>query len=306
MKTMKNETHIEGYVYEHKLEKKVSGDASKNPGTVYIAGTLSIATDEACTNVIPVSFSYVTEITSKGNPNKSFEILEAIIDKKIKTVMADGKEAAGMLRIDSALELNEWYDKDGQLVSVRRNGGGFIHQTNELCKEDGRATFETDIVITGCKRIEANPEKETPEKMIVKGCIFNFRNELLPMEFTVLHPGAMSYFEGLEASTKNPAFTRVKGKQVSQVTVRKIEETSAWGDVSIREVKSSSKDFIINWAQPDIYEWDDKSTILASELGEAIANREVHLADIKKRQDEYQARKGSAIPAAPTKGGYEF
>lgn len=306
MKTMKNETHIEGYVYEHKLEKKVSGEKSKNPGTTYIAGTLSIATDEACTNVIPVAFTYVTEVTSKGNSNKSYEILEAIINGKIKTVMADGKEAAGMLRIDSALELNEWYDKEGQLVSVRRNAGGFIHQTNELCKEDGRATFETDIVITGCKRIEANAEKETPEKMIVKGCIFNFRKELLPMEFTVLHPGAMDYFDSLEASTKNPVFTKVKGRQVSQVTVRKIEETSAWGDTSIREVKSSSKDFIINWAQQDTYEWDDASTILASELGEAIANREIHLADLKKRQDDYQAQKGSAIPAAPTKSEYSF
>lgn len=308
MKNVKNETHIEGYVYEHKLEKKVSGEKSKNPGTEFISGILSISTDESCTNIVQIHFSYVTAVTSKGNSNKTYNILEAIIDKKLGSVMADGIDNAAMVRIDSALDLNEWYDKDNQLISVKRNEGGFIHQVNELCQESGRATFDVDMVITGCKRLEANEEKDTPEKLIVKGAIFNFRKELLPVEFSVLHPGAMNYFESLEPSTKSPVFTRVKGIQISQISTRKVEETSAWGEVSIREVKSSSKDFVINWAQQEVYEWDDKSTILASELGEAIANREIHLAEIKKRQDDYQASKGSAIPVAtaPAKSEYDF
>ena len=33
MMKMKNETHIEGYLYEHTLEFKESGPNSKNPGT---------------------------------------------------------------------------------------------------------------------------------------------------------------------------------------------------------------------------------------------------------------------------------
>ena len=36
-KTVYNSTHIEGLLYEHKLEKKVSGDNSKNPGTESLA-----------------------------------------------------------------------------------------------------------------------------------------------------------------------------------------------------------------------------------------------------------------------------
>ena len=44
MKSMINKTHIEGYLYEHALEKKVSGPNSKNPGTEFISGTISIAT----------------------------------------------------------------------------------------------------------------------------------------------------------------------------------------------------------------------------------------------------------------------
>ena len=54
MKNMKNEFHIEGYLYEHTLEKKVSGPKSANPGTEYITGEIKIATDDELTNIVPV------------------------------------------------------------------------------------------------------------------------------------------------------------------------------------------------------------------------------------------------------------
>lgn len=310
MKKMKNTTHIEGYVYEHKLERKVSGPNSKTPNTPFINGTLSIATDEACTNVVSVHFSYVTETTKAGSANATYKLLESIIDGKIGSVMGNGKENAGMVRIDSALDLNEWYDKDNNLVSVKRNEGGFLHQTNDLTEDENqRATFEVDMVITNVKRVEADEDKGTPEKVVIRGVVFNFRNAILPMEFSVLHPGAMNYFESLEASSKNPVFTRVKGMQVSRTVSKKVEETSAWGEVTVKEVKSSARDFVINWAQQEPYEWDDENTILAEELNEAMTNRNVYLAEVKQRQDEYQASKNNAIKpaaAAPTKGTYNF
>ena len=49
--TMINKSHIEGVLYEHALELRVSGPTSKNPGTEFIMGTVSIATDDACTNI---------------------------------------------------------------------------------------------------------------------------------------------------------------------------------------------------------------------------------------------------------------
>ena len=56
MKKMINATHIEGLLYEHKLELRESGPNSKNPGTQFIMGTVDIATDDACTNIVPVHF----------------------------------------------------------------------------------------------------------------------------------------------------------------------------------------------------------------------------------------------------------
>lgn len=316
-KKMKNESHVEGYIYEHKLEMKESGPNSKNPGTEFISGTLSVATDDEMLNVVQVHFTYVTAVTAKGKPNNTFNVLQSIIDGKIGSVMEHGKENAGKVRIDTAIGLNEWYDKDGNLVSVRRNEGGFVHQVQELCEPKSRATFNTDMVITNVRRVEADEEKETPEKVIVKGCVFDFRNALLPVEFSVYEPyapaKALDYFENLGASSSSPVFTRVQGIQVSKTIVRKTEEESAFGEAVVKETRTSQRDFVINWAQPETYEWDSEDTLLASELGEMMTAREVHLAEVKKRQDEYQASRGNAAAAgvskataAPAKGDYNF
>ena len=308
-----NNTHIEGYVYEHNLELKTSGPNSKNPGTQFISGNLSVATDEKMMNIIQIHFTYVTETTNKGKANPTFNILKSIIDEKIGSYMKHGKENAGKVRIDSALDLNDYPDRnnEGQFVSLKRNEGGFVHQTNELCDEKDRATFNVDMVITGATRVEPNEERNLPEKVVVKGYIFNFRGEVLPYDFSVTHPGAMDYFEGLEASGKHPVFTRVQGNQVSQVVVREIVEPSAFGDDAVRKVKSSYRDLVINWAQAEPYVWDDETTILSSELAQKLSERELKLADIKKRQDDFYANRGNAIPTATNstsahKDDYDF
>lgn len=308
MKKFKNLAHLEGYVYEADLKLKVTGDTSKNPGTEFISGTLSIATDDECNNVVPVHFTYVTATTAQGKDNATYGVLKNIIDGKIKTVMADGKENAGFIRVDSAIALNEWYDKEGKLISVKRCEGGFVHTTSQqlLPPVDRRSEFAVDIVINGVTRVEANEERETPERGIIKGAIFDFRGALMPVEFTVLHPKAIDYFESLEAGPKNPVFTEVRGQMVSMTFVRKIVEESAFGDAAVREVKSTTKDFVITWAAPHPYEWDSENTITAAWLGEAVQQREIHKAEIKKRQDDYQASKNSAFTTKATDKKYDF
>ena len=311
MKAMINKTHIEGILYEHDLELKTSGPNSKNPGTEFISGTVSIATDDAGVNIVPVHFTYVTATTAKGNANATFTTLKNIIDGVIGTQMKDGKDKAGKLRIDSALGLNEFYsDRNGkeELVSAKRNEGGFVHTCDVLNEDEKtRNTFECDMLITNCRRIEADPEKNIAEKVIVKGAIFDFRKSLLPIEFTALNPNAMNYFEDLGASQSNPVFTKVWGRQVSETVVKKTVEESAFGEASVKETKSTRRDFVITGASKEPYVWDDESTMTATELQEAIANREVYLAGIKQRQDEYKASKGQApANAAPAQGAFNF
>ena len=81
MKKMINKEHIEGRVYEHNLAvKTVQNTESKNYGKEFIGGTLDIATGEACENIVTVTFTYVTETTSKGAKNDTYTALKNIID----------------------------------------------------------------------------------------------------------------------------------------------------------------------------------------------------------------------------------
>lgn len=311
-KTMINQTHIEGVLYEHDLALKESGENSKNPGTKFISGTISIATDDAMTNIVPVHFTYVTATFGSGKPNDTFTTLSNIINGTFGSYMKDGADKAVKLRVDSALGLNEFYtDRNGkeELVSAKRNEGGFVHKVDALDEDEKvRNTFKADMVITAVKHVDADDEKNLPEKCIVKGAIFDFRKSLLPIEFSATNPNAMRYFEGLEASQKNPVFTCVWGRQVSEVVVRQIVTESAFGEDEVREVKNTRRDFVITGAAKEPYLWDDESSITAAELNEAIQKREVDLAAMKQRQDEYRASRNAApkATAAPAQGGFNF
>jgi hypothetical protein len=305
-----NRTHIEGLVYQHSLEVKTSGPNSANPGTEFISGNLDVATDDAGINIVTVHFTYVTATTKQGKPNATYNALKDIIDGKVGSVMGNGADKAGKVSIDSAIGLNEFYtDRNGkeELVSAKRNEGGFVHVVQAINEDEKtRNTFECDIVITNVTYVEADDEKQTAEKATVKGAIFDFRGGLLPVEFSVLNANAISYYLGLEASPKNPVFTKVKGRQISEVVVKQIVEESAFGEPSVREVKNTRKDYVITWGAQEPYAWDDESTMTAQQLIDAMAAREIYLAGIKQRQDEYKASKNAAPSAFNATGGMTY
>lgn len=302
MQAVTNKSHIEGYIYEHSLERKVSGQNSKNPGTTFISGNLSIATSENCLNVVTVHFSYVTPTTKNGGANATFTVLDNIINGTARSVMEHGKEKAAKVRVDSAIGLNEFYtDRNGttELVSTKRNEGGFVHLVDALNEDEkARNTFECDMLITNVVRIEANEEKQIPEKVNVKGYIFDFRKAIMPVDFVATNPNAMNYFEGLGASSKEPVFTKVWGRQISETISRQVKEESAFGEDLIKTVESVRKEFLLTGANKEPHLWDDESTITADEVKKALADRETYLASVKQRQDEYQASKNQAKAAA--------
>lgn len=304
-----NKTHLEGWIYEHKLEVKTTGPNSKHPGTEFISGTVSIATDNDCTNVIPVHYTYVTAITSKGKTDPRFSALKNIIDGVWKSVMADGQENATKVNINSTIGINDFYtDRSGevQLVSAKRNEGGIIQPIDVLAEDEKvRNTFECDMVITSVTRVEGDPDNDRPDKVTVKGCVFNnFSKALLPVEFSAVNPAAMDYFEGLDASAKQPVFTKLWGRQISEVVIKKIEEESAFGEAKVREVRNTRKDWVITGASQEPYAWDDESTITVDELNKAMTDRETYLAEVKRNWEEY--RKSQNTTASVPTGGFNF
>jgi hypothetical protein len=309
MMKVRNKTRIDGRLYQHTLELKESGPNSKNPGTQFITGNVEIATDNAITNIVTVHYTYVTATTSTGKSNATFNVLKDIIDGKLGSVMANGADNAAIITIDSAIGLNEFYsDRSGkeELVSAKRNEGGFAVVKSAADEDETkRNTFDVDMIITGAFIKEADPEKDLPEKMILRGAIFDFRNSLLPIELSVLNPRAISYFESLEITQRNPVFTRLQGRQVSEVVTREVIEESAFGDPVVKKFASTRKDWVVTWAASEPYAWNDESTITTAELTKAMSDRETYLATLKQRQDEYKASKNQPA-ATPANAGFQF
>ena len=294
MKYKQNSERIEGRIYQHDLAiKTVQNQSSQNFGKEFIAGTLEVAVDDAGLNVIPVHFTYVTEVTSKGQTNRTFTVLKKIIDEG-KTIITDGMDEATKVRIDTALALNDFYTNDDSLVSIKTNEGGFVTIINELSGENERNTFSADMVITGVTRIEADEEKNIKEDYVtVKGAIFNFRGDLLPLEFIVKNAGGMKYFEDLGASNSEPVYTKVWGRINCETKTTIVEEESAFGEAAVKKYERKTKEWVITGTAKVPYEFGDEEILTGEELTKAMQAREVMLADIKKRSEEYKAQKAA-------------
>lgn len=308
-----NETHVEGFLYDHKLEKKVTGANSKAPGTEFIAGTISVATDDKMENVVQIHYTYETATFAKsGSANSRFPVLSKIIDEN-PTVLNVGADKAMKVRCDSAVELNEWFPQvtDEKPTSIIRNEGGFIHVVNSLNEDEKqRNTFKADMIITNVKDVEADPEKNIDAYVKVKGAVFqDFRKQLMPVEFVVRGKGGMQYFQNMDVSPKSPVFTTVWGRQLSKTVITKTVTASAFGEDEVRERQNTTREFVITGCSKEPYEFDDESTLTKAELSKMMADRELYLADIKQRRIDYENSKGgsSAAAVAPSaEGDYNF
>lgn len=307
-KKMINKVTLEGVLYQHDLEEKVTGSNSKNPGTHYIAGSIDIATDDAMTNIITVYYTYVTSTTSRGKVNQTFVTLRNILDGTYKTYMEDPSNAV-KLRADTSLGLNEFYTKDKNtdeevLVSQMRNIGGFVSTTQFLNKEEQRNEFRCDMVITKAVHVDENEEADTPEKLTIGGVIFDFRNQILPVEFTVTNPDGINYFMNEDISATNPFVTQVWGPEVNSTIVKRTVVPAAFGGDEVKETKRTRREFLVGHAAEVPYIWDDESFITADELKKCMADRETTLASLKKRRAEWEAQKAAAA-ATPSAFGFK-
>lgn len=295
IKKTRNNVYVEGRVYQHDLKiKTVQNEKSANYGKEFIAGDLSVATDEDGLNVVTIHYTYVTPTTKAGGSNATFDALKKIIDDN-KTWIQVGKDEAVKVKINSSLALNDFYNRDNTLVSAKTIEGGFVTIVNAInVDETKRSRFNTDIVITKVTHIEADEEKGITEDFTrISGAVFNFRNAILPIDFIVRNPNGMRYFEGLDITPSEPVFTRVEGNIVSQTISKEIEEDGAFGK-TIRKVDRKLREWCVDWASPTPYEFGEENVLTIEDLQKASQDRELHLAEVKKNHEDYLASRGNS------------
>lgn len=296
MKQFENKVHLEGRIFSHTLQKRVTGEQSKNPGTEYIGGTLNIATDEAGINVVPVRFTYVTAVYSRsGKPNDTYNVLSQIIENDV-TWEKNGKEAAPQVRIDGDIEVNDFLGRNGEMVEAKGVRGSFVHFASGSfglnSDENKRNTFEADMLITAT--IPQEPEGGE-SYLNLRGYVFAYRNALVPVTFSIHIPAGITYFEKCDISNDNPLLTKVWGNIVSTTQEIKTEVESAFGGSQVNVTTRTLRAWDVTGCAVEPYEWNDEATITVADFQNLLADREQVKAEAKRRAEE---RNNSAAGSA--------
>lgn len=312
MKTnWKNECHVEGYIFSiednrgyNKLSKTESGPNSKNPGTPYIRGVINVATDTDGLNVVPIYFTYVTETYAKsGKPNDTYKVLAQIIDADaagtLKTFANSGTDAM-KVRVDGDIEINDWMDREGNMVASKRVRGSFCHLVESASMLKPRATFDVDMLISSTVLREV---ENGNDYMQLGGYVFNFRGDILPVTFSIDMPEGIAYFEQQDVSSANPLLTNVWGDMVTTVVSGGKTVESAFGGPKVEATTRTLSSWSIVGCSPESMEFDDDSTITKAELKQKLMERESRVATEKARIEERNSSKGgqSAFSAVTTK-----
>lgn len=290
-----NQVIVEGYIFDHNLEKRTS-----KAGQDYIGGTIQIATDEEGMTVVPVRFIYVTPTYKNGNPNRTYSVMEQIIDAGIKFV--DAGISATKVKVTGSIGVNDFLGRDGNMVCVKEIAGSFCDIVQSV---SGKApTFEADMLICGTKE---NEVENGDDYLTLDGYCFNFRGDLLPVSFSVVNPNGMKYFESQEVSQNEPMFIKVWGEIVSTIIKKETVVESDWGDSQVNVSTRTITAWNITGSSANGGDFDDESTITKEEFETAKKNRIEFVAQKKADAEEYrnskQGKAGFPEPKEEKKAG---
>ena len=303
-----NTIDVRGWVFNHSLAKKVS-----KKGVEYIGGSINVATDADAINVVPVNFMYVTPTFSKsGKPNTTYSFLEQIINEN-NTYEMKGTDAT-KIRITGDVECNDFVTREGEMASPKRIRGGFAHPETGDIATVGCAKFKTDMLIEGYQEVEVEDGDNYGR---VRGYVFNFKNDFLPVEYTIRTAGGMGYFEKANISVNEPMLTKVWGNIVCTTIENRTETENAFGAPTVNVTTRTLRAWDIEGASVDPMEFGDDSTMTAADVKKGKANREEYLAKVRADYDEYQRSKDTgnnvfneapaSVSASPTaKKNYKF
>ena len=301
MKNKMNREILEGRLYDFDLAKKtVKNQASNYYGQEFWSGTIHIATDEAGLNVIPVHYTFVLPTFGNGKTDSRFSAFEKITTENKAWVREGvGKENAEKIRLTPSGDLNDFYMvNDDRAVSAQRNEGGFITFIKELAPEGtSRNKFTYDMIINKVTVVEPKEGTDDVLHARIHGVIFNFREAILPWDLIAYNPKAIEYFEGLGVSSANPIYTQVWGS-IKNTTIRVEKEVeNAWGEPMVEYSERTRREWVSEGSKPQLYDFTDEDR---ADLQKKVADRNIHLEEVKSAAIAYANSQKNAIQSPPT------
>lgn len=145
-----NKVRIEGILAEIDLKP---GSFVKDGKTMEsIGGSITVKVTQKISGEdkelsIPVHM-FASKLTNRGTPNPAYESIKKIADEYISIAASEtGEDGADRIRITNAsIRMNEYYGRDGRLISFPRVNASFATRINKAdCKSE--ATYSVEFVV---------------------------------------------------------------------------------------------------------------------------------------------------------------
>ena len=256
MRAAKNEVYIEGILSEIDLK---NGSFTKDGKTnEYISGQIKVRVDLDENNQleIPVQL-YANKITSKGDPNPSYASIERVKNEMI-SIAASDEDHADRIRLTGSIRMNEYYGRDGRLVSYPRISTGFINKvTRELSP---KASFNIQFMIESMGyELDANGDET--DTFFVRGIVPYWGDNVDVITFHVSKPSVRDainqYWENgncVEAEGRLNFTSTTKTTMVTPDFGEPHEETRTYSisEILITGGRAEPLDETMSWSVTDI------------------------------------------------------
>lgn len=194
LKAAENLCTIEGILSEVNLKEGTSEKTKKN----YIMGEVKVKTTIDIKGVavdleVPVRL-FANQMTNKGLPNPAYDSIKKI-GEMVSLASCDGDyNKADRVRFENAnIQMNEYYNRNEQLVSFPTVRGTFCRKVNKETYNP-TATFSNVIVVGGFKD-EVNRQGEPTGRLIVKGILPQYGNRVDVVDYVVENEAAINHIQ---------------------------------------------------------------------------------------------------------------
>lgn len=223
---------------------------------------------------VPVHY-YVNQITKAGNINSSYTQLESILTSG-KSIAAVGEDDADCFRLTGArIRMNEYYGRDGRLISFPRINGSFV---NPIKRADMsmKAKFNCEVVIAKMANVLDKEGVEVePQTLQILGVMIGYNDYTDILPFICRRQDIMS---GIQAAySEGDTITLSGALNFSSRTETYLEPVEI-GDPIERQKTISVSEAVISGVAPRSLATEDHDP---QEIQACLAGRTKRLEELK-------------------------
>lgn len=284
-----NTVKIEGILSEINLEPKT---ITKNGVEVKaVSGTIKVRVDQNANDVestleIPIHM-FSTEFTNDGRTNPAYESITRVMNE-YSSIAAVGIDAADRVRITRAsIEMNEYYNRNGALVSFPRIKASFV---NKITKDECKPKAEFNVVFAiGSLGYETDKDGVETSRYKVNAILPQYGGKVDIVPFYAVR---QSVIDGIQSNWNVGDTVRAVGRLNFTSKTETLSVSLGFGESSEQTRTVSVSDLIITGGNPT--PMDGEFALDSNELQAALSERKARLATMKEKDSTKATQKPAA------------